>query len=233
VTSNSELDRIRRVYSHYDRDPGEQKKRALQNLGNAAIRREFLAAADRLILSVGAIQNSWILDAGCGAGGFLAHLAEIGAAPDHLVGVDLLEDRVRAARLAVPKAKFECGDLRDVRFTSGTFDIICVITLFGSVLDRTIAKQIAGRLTDLLKPNGAVLWCDGRYRNPFNRFVRGWSRAQISELFPGFGVALEPITVVPAIVRSLGHLGPGAYPLLSSVRPLRVRYIGLLRHDGA
>jgi hypothetical protein len=91
-----------------------------------------------------------------------------------------------------------------------------------------MAHNVAREACRVLKPGGAVLWYDFRYNNPWNPHVRGITRQQIHQLFPGLEMDLRTITLLPPLARHLGRMTPILYPLLAAIPPLRTHYLGLL-----
>jgi 2-polyprenyl-3-methyl-5-hydroxy-6-metoxy-1,4-benzoquinol methylase len=231
---NAEVDRIRAAYRGYDETETERHKRLPTNAGNRMMAAELDRAVGRWLMRSGLdLGVARILDAGCGRGEFALRLTTLGAKPENIVGIDLLPDRIQAATVACPGARFICGDIAELDLSPGSFDLIACVTLFGSVLDIDDARSVAKRLTVLLKPEGVVLWCDSRYPNPTNSQVRGWTKSEIAGLFPGYGLELEAMTLLPPLARRLGPLTRWAYPLLSLVPPLRARLGGYLTNRSA
>lgn len=169
-----------------------------------------------------------MLDIGCGHGGVLASLVDLGAPACNLYGIDLLPDRIEAARRAYPDICFACGNAEHLDFPDAYFDLVLLFTVFSSILDDGMAHNVAREACRVLKPGGAVLWYDFRYNNPWNPRVRGITRQQIHQLFPGLEMHLCTITLMPPLARRLGRLTPVLYPLLAAIPPLRTHYLGLL-----
>jgi ubiquinone/menaquinone biosynthesis C-methylase UbiE len=170
-----------------------------------------------------------VLDVGSGSGGELAWLLELGARPADLVGVDLLSERVAAARRAYPEIDFRQANAERLEFGDGEFTLVLAITLFSSILDRGMASNVAAEIVRVLAPGGALLWYDVRYDSVSNRNVRAVTVARVRELFPSLQGELRTLTLLPPLARRLGPLTEGAYPLLSGFPPLRSHLVGLLR----
>ncbi|TME03082.1 MAG: class I SAM-dependent methyltransferase [Chloroflexi bacterium] len=169
-----------------------------------------------------------VLEVGCGTGSELAWLLTLGAAPDHLTGVDLLPDRITAARYAYPQFEFHVGNAERLDFAESTFDMVMAITVFSSILDRSMAAGVASEIVRVLRPGGGLLWYDFRYNSPANVNVRGVTARRVRELFPQLDGRLHTVTVIPPLVRRLGPLTPIAYPVLALAPPLRSHLLGVL-----
>lgn len=226
----TEVERIRRVYHGYDSTRHSRTKRDTRLPGNAAILAERTLGIRSILARGGLVPLSErrVLDVGCGAGGELGRLLSVGARPDNLYGVDLLPDRVEAARQAHPDIHFSCGNAEHLDFPDAHFDLVLLFTVFSSILDDEMARNVADEVRRVLKPSGAVLWYDFRYNNPSNPNVRGMTKERIRQFFPGFDIMLRTITLLPPLARRLGPLTPLLYPVLAAVPPLRTHYIGLL-----
>src|SRR5438093_7833717 len=67
-----------------------------------------------------ALQAKRILDIGCGRGQWLREFVQWGARPENLYGVDLLAERIEAARsLCAPGVHLICGDATPVDRPAG------------------------------------------------------------------------------------------------------------------
>jgi ubiquinone/menaquinone biosynthesis C-methylase UbiE len=143
----------------------------------------------------------------------------------------LLPERIAEVRQRCPDLHFQCANAEQLEFPEASFDLVLLFTVFSSILDGQMARNVACEVTRVLKPGGAVLWYDFRYDNPRNPNVRGMTRRHIGTLFPGFQMHLHTITLFPALARRLGHLTSLLYPVLAAMPPLRTHYLGLLLPD--
>jgi oligosaccharide repeat unit polymerase len=227
---DSEVGRIRAVYAGYRADPGTLAKWDPRNPGNVLMREEFHRGM-LAFLAQGKVQlgEARILDVGCGSGATLRWLARRGAQSNRLYGVDLREDQIALARANDLGMNLVCGDARQLSFPNQYFDVAICNNLFGSILDRGIADSVATEIRRVVKPRGLIIWCDGRYRNPGNSNVRGYSFREIQSCFPGCRIELRSITVLPPLARRLGRFTSWLYPVLARIPLLRVRYLGTIR----
>ena len=91
-----------------------------------------------------------VLDIGCGTGVFLHAAAQRGA---RVVGFDAAEPLLAVARERVPTADLHCGDMEQLPFGDGGFDVVTGFSSFFFADDMTRALREAARVT---KPGGSV-----------------------------------------------------------------------------
>jgi ubiquinone/menaquinone biosynthesis C-methylase UbiE len=225
---HDEVDRIADVYRGYARENARATRWALDNAGNRAIvaeRQRVLAT----LLPPARLAGARILDVGCGDGDVLASFVALGAGAERLLGVDLLPDEVARARARHPEMRFAVGNAEALEAPDGAFDLVCLFTVFTSILDDGMASRVAAEVDRVLAPGGAVVWYDFRVDNPRNRHVRGVGRRRLRMLFPGYALHLRSVTVLPPLARRLGRATPWLYPALARVPWLRTHWLGLLR----
>jgi len=225
----NETERIARAYRELEATAGSRYDQ--RNRGNQEMLEERRRRTRKLLDRAGWIPlaDRRILEVGSGTGAELAWMLELGATPGHLVGVDLLPGRVTAARYAYPNIEFRAANAERLEFPDASQDLVMAITVFSSILDASMASNVAAEIHRVIRPGGELLWYDFRYNSPANRNVRGVGRRRVRELFPQLEGKLYSLTVVPPLVRRLGPLAPVAYPVLAAVPPLRSHLLGLLR----
>ena len=175
------------------------------------------------------LSNLDILDAGCGDGNMLRQFLQWGAVPERLAGIELRSEPVHKACHLSPNLDIRCGSATELPWSDARFDLVCQHTVFTSILDPVMRRQIAAEMGRVLCPGGAVLWYDFAYDNPRNPDVRGVRASEVRSLFDGLDVHLRRITLAPPIARRIPDLLlPVFYPLLSAVPLLRTHYLGLL-----
>lgn len=178
------------------------------------------------------LRSARVLDVGCGRGDWLAWLQSLGVADHNLHGVDLLADRIAAAKKTHPTFEFVQGNAEQFDGADASFDLIVCSTLFSSILDPGMAGRVASNIARMLATEGAVVWYDFRYRNPGNPHTHPMTRERIRALFPGFELDLRSVTLVPPVARRLGPAAGALYPLLAALPPLRSHLAGLLSPPG-
>lgn len=171
-----------------------------------------------------------VLDVGCGDGGVLRDLARLGASPERLAGVDLLPERIDRARELTVGARFEVGDARALPFQDGSMELVLAFTLFSSVLEDAVRREIAAEMARVCAAGGAVVIYDF-WTNPFNRDARPVRRSELRSLFPGWKVSFRSTTLAPPLVRALAPLPGGtvACTLLEVLPFLRTHFLAALR----
>ena len=226
-----EQDRVAGIYRAYDREQAIHRKWSRRNPGNQFLEAAHAAAFAALLAEedVLPLSGKRILDIGCGTGDLLRTLCKQGAVPAECHGVDILPDRIERAREASAGIEFHLCDARTTPFDAGSFDLVFTNMVFSSVLALTIAREIAGEIRRVLAPEGAVVWHDHRYPNPWNKHVRRYTRRDLRDLFPGFAIRAVPVAPVPPVVRRLGRVTRWVAPAFDAVPLLRVDYLAVMR----
>jgi len=171
-----------------------------------------------------------ILEIGCGTGHWLRALIQWGARPENLVGIDLLDERIGEARRLCPQGvELRRANAAALEFPDGTFDIVLQATVFTSILDADLKRQVAREMLRVLKPEGIILWYDFHMDNPRNPNVRGVKRAEIGGLFTGCCVALKRTTLAPPLARVLAKYSWLACWVLEKMPFLCTHYLGVIR----
>jgi SAM-dependent methyltransferase len=177
--------------------------------------------------------SGWrVLEVGCGGGGNVGGLAQLGMDPMQFVGIDLFGPSVSAARQQTG-LNVALADGAMLPFPAERFDAVVLFTVLSSILDPAMARGVAADTIRVLRPGGLVLWYDLRVGNPRNRNVRGVSRQELRDLFPTLSGTFRSATVVPQLTRALGATVPAVYPLLRRIPPLRTHWAGVLHKPAA
>lgn len=164
-------------------------------------------------------------EVGCGAGGNLLDLLRLGLVPTHLTGIELLPERLTAARAALPESvHLLAGDASVAAVPPASQDLVLQSTVFSSILDDALQQRVADAMWAWLKPGGAVVWYDFTVNNPRNPDVRGVPLARVRQLFPNGGFTARRVTLAPPLARAL----PGAYALFNLIPWLRTHRLVLI-----
>lgn len=167
-----------------------------------------------------------LMEVGCGAGGNLLELLRAGVRPEHLSGVELLPDRVEAARAVLPPTVvLHLGDALALDVPPASLDIVFVSTVFSSLLDDVFQQRLAEALWRWVRPGGAVLWYDFTVNNPRNPDVRGVPLSRVHALFPHGRVTASRLTLAPPIARAATRFHPSLYTLFNILPLLRTHVL--------
>ena len=233
VADDAEAHRIREVYARragagsgvygWDRAGHLFMVQDLERRMLAALRRHHLLP----------LAGRRILEIGCGSGHFMRELVKWGADPGLLTGIDLVEDRLAAARRRLPEeVRLENRNAAASGYAAGEFDLILQMTVFTSILDPEMRRRVAGEMLRLLAPGGRIIWYDFRVNNPRNPDVRGVGRGEIGRLFPGCTVECRAVTLAPPLARALAPISWSLSGLLNAVPLLRSHYLAVLAPAG-
>jgi SAM-dependent methyltransferase len=176
------------------------------------------------------LQDATVLEVGCGTGHWLRSLVQWGAAPERIVGLDLLPDRIAVARrtCAAP-TRLVTGSAAALPFPDRSFDIVLQSTVFTSMLDADVRRAAAAEMLRVLRADGIVLWYDFFVDNPRNPNVRGVGKDELRRLFPGCRIDVRRVTLAPPLARAVAPRSWLAASLLSAVPALCTHYAGTIR----
>lgn len=162
-----------------------------------------------------------LLEVGCGSGGNLLDLLRLGAAPAALTGIELLPERVAAARAVLPAAaRLIEGDALQAQVAPASQDAVLAFTVFSSILDETVQARLAEAMWRWVRPGGGVLCYDFCMDNPRNPDVRGLPPARLRALFPAARWHDRRVTLAPPLARAAARWHAGAPDLLNRLLPL-------------
>jgi ubiquinone/menaquinone biosynthesis C-methylase UbiE len=229
---SSELRRIREFYRRRERTVSAER---YSNLDPAYLFQwtSLKEQASQLLAEKIAIPLSEcrILDVGCGDGRWLNAFVELGAEPRNLLGIDLLSERINAAKQNCPsQIALHCNDASKLPFANVSFDILISFTVFSSILDSGLRISVADEMFRVLRPGGLILWYDFFLSKPWNRDVRGISSREVLTLFPRGRVSLRRMTLAPPIARTVAW-NHALLERLSSVCCLCTHYFGAVEKN--
>ena len=169
-----------------------------------------------------------ILEVGCGAGGVLIEYLGLGVLPENLVGIDLLEDRLKSAHRYLPSSLLTQADGAHLPFPSHRFDLVLQYTAISSVLDAEIRRQMFTEMLRVLNPNGLILSYDFWF-NPLNKQTRGLLLTEIRDAVPGCNIEYKKITLAPPISRKLVPVSWLLSALIEKVTLFNSHYLTVIR----
>lgn len=174
------------------------------------------------------LANKRILEIGCGTGGELLSLMRLGATPHNLVGIDVSEERLAAARERLPGYEFLCANAAQLPFVDQSFDLVGQFTAFTSMPNPEMRTRAAAEALRVLKRGGSLIWYDF-FLPSRDRSTVPLGLAQIRELFPGARLQARRVTLLPPLARLLAaHLWEVAL-LIERLPLLRSHYLVIVR----
>lgn len=227
---SNELDEIAARYERRKHIAADRYAR-LNPAVNASVQ-ERQTALVRLFAQQGIrdLSECKVLEVGCGSGGNLLELLQLGAAPENLVGNELLPERLDAARCRLPQAiELYTGDASALPLPDGSFDIVYQSTVFSSILDDDVQQELARKMWRLVRPGGGVLWYDFTFDNPRNPDVRGVKVGRIRQLFFEGELVVKRVTLAPPIARKVVPVHPVLYSLFNALPSLRTHVLGWIK----
>lgn len=203
----SQEERIRRVYA--EREARGLAERYAEDRPDVRLRRRSWRRA--LAWGLGAwggdVGRARMLDLGCGNGEWLAALADLGAEPARLVGLELLCDRARGARANLSTAVgVLVGSGYRLPLADGACDVVVASTVLSSLIDDDARAALAAEMVRILAPGGAALIYDFRYPNPANPEVRAVTAGDVRRAFPGRRLRRHSTTLAPPLARRIAPL---------------------------
>lgn len=175
---------------------------------------------------IASVEDLRLTEVGCGSGGNLLELLQLGFAPQHLQGIELLPERAQQARARLPPAlRLIEGDATQADIAPASQHLVQQATVFSSLLDDAFQQRLADAMWRWLAPGGAVLWYDFTVDNPRNPDVRGVPLARLRQLFPQGRLDARRVTLAPPLARAAARLHPRLLPLLNALPLLRTHVL--------
>lgn len=179
---------------------------------------------------IDSFEEKAILDIGCGSGHWIREFLKLGAIPENLTGIDLLDWRVDAARRTCPaNVRLERGNAEQLWFSDRSFDVIAQFTVFSSILDPNMKRKVASEMLRVLKEDGFIIWYDFFVRDPRNKDVRGIAKKEVCQLFPGCQIDLRRVSLAMPLVRLVAPYSWLLCYLLERLKVLDTHYLGIIR----
>ena len=175
------------------------------------------------------LEDSKILEVGCGTGQWLRDFVRWGARPENVWGVDMLPARIAEAKESCPSGMtLRCQDSTKLDVPDGSFDLVLQSTVFTSILNLEMKHLLAREMLRVMRANGLIIWYDFHVNNPSNPDVHGVGRGEIKQLFPNCNISLEKLTLAPPIGRRIARVSSPLYRVLSFIKPLCTHYLGII-----
>jgi SAM-dependent methyltransferase len=182
------------------------------------------------LAGIAPVHERRVLEVGCGGGGNLLQLIQLGFRPENLIGNELLEERAKSARHRLPEATDVIeGDATQIDIAPQSQDVVYQSTVFTSLLDDAFQQTLADRMWSWVRPGGGVLWYDFIYDNPRNPDVRGVPLDRVRALFPHGEVSAQKLTLAAPISRRVTRIHPSLYGLFNMTPILRTHVLCWIR----
>lgn len=223
-------DRLTTAYAK--RGQINSKRYSLENPGARYMYAVREAHVERLFgeMGIADLAGKRILDVGCGSGSELHNLIRYGATPEKLSGIDMLPDRVAAAKASLPSCEIVQGDgASGLPWADNTFDLALQFTVFTSIIEPEVKAALAKEILRVIKPGVFLLWYDFQFDNPTNKDVKGVKLPEIVNLFPGCKIQMKRITLAPPISRAIAPISTRVCSLLEKLVVLNTHYIGYIQ----
>jgi ubiquinone/menaquinone biosynthesis C-methylase UbiE len=235
VTPESVFAERRRIRDVYRRRASREVKYAPWQPGEELMRASRRRRAIALLRDAGVFPAAGepCLEVGCGALGWLADLLSWGLRTSDLHGIDLDPARIARAREAMPGADLRTGDAAALPWPDDTFRLVIASTVFTSVLDAGVRGAIAGEMTRVVAPGGAVLVYDFRVPSPGNADVRPLPSRELRRLFPTLDGWIASVTLAPPLARAVAPVSDVLAALLEALPFLRTHLLAILVKGGA
>ena len=228
-----ELGRIKEVYQRRYQISVDYHIHSFFNLGNLYIsqRRDWEIFKRLKQYGIFTLKDKKILDVGCGAGGDLINFIRYGAMPDNCFGIDLLPDRIERASSISPNIDFRWANAERLPYEDKSFDIVLMFTVFTSIFDSEVKKNIAKETLSVLKSDGIIIYFDFCFNNPKNKDVKGIKKREIYNLFDSCDLYLKRITLAPPLSRIMAPYSYLTCHVLEKLRVFNTHYLGLIRRS--
>ncbi len=173
-----------------------------------------------------------VLSVGCGSGADLYQLFRLGYLPRNTSGIDILPERLDAARELYPQVNFVLGNAAQMEFPDQHFDVVYESTMFATLPDEDLSQGIAHEMVRVCKAGGHILLIDWRTPKPRDEAYSALTRARMARLF-GLGtrtalVATTRGALVPPVGRLLSRRAHAAYFPVAALCPALVGQVAYL-----
>jgi len=191
-------------------------------------RERFLAKLLRR-RGIQSLEEFRVFEAGCSGGYNLRLLAQWGARPENLAGMDIDPRHAEYIASRSSQIRVHVGSADNIPEPDAAFDMSIAFTLFSSVPDEDVAHGIAREMFRITRPGGLIVVYDMRRKSPSNPKVHAIETEDIRRWFPKCPLRVQTITLAPPLARLVGRYAPWLYGPLSIIPPLRTHAIYVLR----
>jgi SAM-dependent methyltransferase len=226
MNKNTEVEAIRERYRRRANTSNQRYSVFCPDVQERVQERQRVMLRMLLEAGIGSLTHLDIFEVGCGTGNNLLELLMLGAAPERVVGNELLTERIAEARTRLPgSVRLIEGNALQLPFEEASFDLVLQFTVFSSLLDNAFQQQLADVMWRWVKPGGGVLWYDFTIDNPRNADVRGVPLARVRKLFPHGQFITRRVTLAPPLARLLCRVHPALYTCANTLPLLRTHLL--------
>lgn len=179
ATHSAEVARIRAVY--HERDRARPRGAAIAD-AYRRLNAQRLERMRRVVDGFFPHERPRLLDVGCGSGYDLSRWLTAGWRADRLAGVDLVPERLAAARLACPGVDLRLSQGSVIPFADDSTDVATAVTVFSSILSAELRRALFTEMERVVRPGGLLLVYDFVIRKPTNPNVIGMSLERLTAL---------------------------------------------------
>ncbi len=156
-----------------------------------------------------------MMEIGAGTGQNIDHFLELGFRSANIWANELLEDRFLTLKENFPGIHADPGNASLLPYRN-QFDLVFQSTVFTSILDEGLKKDLARTMFNMAKPGGLILWYDIAFDNPFARHIKPIGKKEVIRLFPdASSIAFHRTTLFHPIGRRVF----GMYKLITFAFP--------------
>ncbi len=170
-----------------------------------------------------------MFEAGCAGGYNLRLMVQWGGRPEDQGGIDLSEDSIAYCRSRAPEMRLYTGSAESIPEPDESFDLSFAFTLFSSVPDESVSRQIGAEMFRITRPGGLIVVYDMRRKSPGNSAVHPVSTEDVRRWFPKCPARVRHLTLAPPIARLIGRHAPFLYGPLATIPLLRTHTLYVLQ----
>ena len=206
----NKVDQLQSRFTHYVRHMQQERERIYTEIVNKYI-------TD--------ISSAKIMEIGAGDGINLRFFESLKFKPQNIYANELRPEMCEKLKSSFPNSFLHTGNALDLTFKE-EFDLCFQSTVFTSILSADLKQKIAGKMFEMTKKSGIILWYDFIYDNPWNKDVKGIKKEEIKNLFPKSSkITFYNVILAPPIGRRVGML----YPIINFLFPfLRTHVIAVI-----
>jgi ubiquinone/menaquinone biosynthesis C-methylase UbiE len=148
-----------------------------------ATERSFIRAFSQITEPASTLK---VLDIGCGSGAGWYQLFRLGVKPNNMTGIEIQSERLDHVADLYPQATAVLGDASCIPLADGSFDLVYESTLFATLTDDHLRKDIASEMIRVCKSSGYLLLIDWRIQKFWDPNFGVLNKRELKRLFGVF-----------------------------------------------